>query len=79
MKMNRYEYLKEVSESGRLQAASTPEEAREDASFYGFNSFQGLYYDLANMELSAAGFSAPPARGSLPAALARMAHPVRLQ
>ena len=60
--MDRYDYLKEVSESGQRQAATTPEEVRDDLSYHGFNSFQGLYYDLANMELAAAGHGAPPAR-----------------
>ena len=60
--MDGIDYLKEVSESGRRQAAVTPEEVRGDLSYHGFNSFQGLYYDLTNMELAAAGRSAPPPR-----------------
>ncbi len=60
--MDRYAYLKEVSETGRPLAAATAEEAAGEQSYHGINSFQGLYYDLANMELALAGFDAPPAR-----------------
>ena len=60
--MDRLDYLREVSARGQREAAATAEAAAGVTAYHGFDSFQGLYYDLANMELAAAGESAPPLR-----------------
>jgi len=60
--MDRLQYLQQVVESGKLHMAPTVEEAMAHKSYHGVDSFQGLYYDLALMELAAAEGTVPTIR-----------------
>ena len=53
--MDHQSYLQHVADLGRDRAARTKEEMDKDQGYYGFNSFLGLYYDLAMMELAMRG------------------------
>ncbi len=59
--MERIAYLQQVVAQGIGKAARTREQASNDP-FNGYNGFLGLYYDLACMELHAAGLEAPEVR-----------------
>ena len=50
--MDRIQYLQLVIEAGRKQMASSVEEALAVTAYHGVDYFQGLYYDLAEMELA---------------------------
>ena len=63
--MDRLQYLQDVVASGKLHMAPTVEEAMAQASYHGVDSFQGLYYELALMELAAANSTVPPIRGHI--------------
>ena len=52
--MDRISYLQLVSDSCRDKMSSTKEEAMAVKAYHGADSFQGLYYELAQMELAKA-------------------------
>ena len=52
--MDKLQYFRDVLASGRAQMAPTVEEAWAVTAYHGVDSFQGLYFDLAEMELAAA-------------------------
>ncbi|MBQ4074818.1 MAG: hypothetical protein IJD39_06420 [Clostridia bacterium] len=52
--MDRITYLKQVIEAGKAHMAPSPALALEEKSYHGVDSFQGLYWDLAEMEIAAA-------------------------
>ena len=52
--MDRISYLQMVSDSCRDKMSSTKEEAMVVKAYHGADSFQGLYYELAQMELAKA-------------------------
>ena len=60
--MDRQQYLREVAASGKAHMAPTIAEALAQASYHGVDSFQGMYYDLALMELVAAEGTTAPIR-----------------
>lgn len=60
--MNRIEYLSEVCKTGDLKGTRDADKAALEKNYHGFDSFQGLYYDLAKMELQAAGIQTQPVR-----------------
>ncbi len=53
--MKNLDYLKHVCAVGQEKAAKTPEEMAKAMGHGGYNSFMGLYYDLALMELAMRG------------------------
>ncbi len=60
--MDRIQYLREVVAQGQKEMSPDPEKALAVEAYHGFDSFQGLYYDLALMELRRAGEHTPPIR-----------------
>ncbi len=63
--MDRIQYLQDVVASGKAHMAPTVEEAMAQASYHGVDSFQGMYYELALMELAAENGTVPPLRGHI--------------
>ncbi|MDD2647877.1 MAG: hypothetical protein PHI27_03530 [Eubacteriales bacterium] len=53
--MKNIDYLKLIVENGNREAAKTAEEMSGNKEYHGFDSFLGLYYDLAKMELQKSG------------------------
>lgn len=52
--MDRLTYLELVCNAGKEKMAKTEAEAMQVAAYHGVDSFQGLYYELAQMELAKA-------------------------
>ena len=70
--MDHLAYLRYAVRAGRGKAAAAKEQMRE-ADHRGYNSFLGLYYDLAKMELAMRGDPPEPVREfAIEAALERM-------
>ena len=60
--MDRLTYLKQVIEAGRAHMAPSREAALAQTSYHGVDSFQGLYLELAEMELARATGAVPRLR-----------------
>ena len=60
--MDRLQYLKQVVEAGKMHMAPTVEEALAVKSYHGVDSFQGLYHELAEMELAKEAGTVPTLR-----------------
>ena len=60
--MDRLDYLRHVCAVGQERAAKTAEEMAKDKAYDGYDSFNGLYYDLAKMELAMNGEPLQPIR-----------------
>ncbi len=60
--MDRIRYLSEVMAQGQKEMCPDREKALSETAYHGFDSFQGLYYDLALMELKREGLETPPIR-----------------
>ncbi|MBR3642325.1 MAG: hypothetical protein IKN57_02340 [Parasporobacterium sp.] len=60
--MDNLAYLQFVADTGRKKASKTKQEMDKDHSYHGFDSFLGLYYDLAEMELAMRGQQAEEIR-----------------
>ena len=60
--MDRLLYLQQVTEAGRKHMAPSIEEALAVTAYHGVDSFQGLYHDLAEMELAKEAKTTAPLR-----------------
>ena len=60
--MNQLTYLRHIVEAGRRQASATKEAITTHDQFRGYDSFLGLYYDLAKMEIAMRGEPLEPVR-----------------
>lgn len=60
--MKNLDYLRKVCENGNKEAAKTAEEMSRCKDYHGFDSFLGLYYELAKMELQSVGEKTEPVR-----------------
>lgn len=56
-------YLRHAVEAGRRCASATPEAMEKKRQRHGYDSFLGLYYDLAKMEVAMRGDPLEPVRG----------------
>lgn len=60
--MDRLQYLQQVVSAGKAHMAPSEQEAMAVKDYHGVDSFQGLYHELAEMELAAAAGTAAPIR-----------------
>ena len=60
--MDRLQYLQQVVSSGKAHMAHSEQEAAAVKAYHGVDSVQGLYHELAEMELAAAAGTAAPIR-----------------
>lgn len=60
--MDRLQYLQQVVSAGKAHMAHSEQEAAAVKAYHGVDSFQGLYHELAEMELAAAAGTAAPIR-----------------